>query len=92
MLLTLKYYIVINIITYFAYFLDKLASKKKNVKGSDRISEQTLLLLTIFGGAIGAHVSMNTFRHKTSKDKFVRIVNIFSILHFLVITYLIFSL
>ena len=39
--------------------------KKRAVKHQYRISERTLWLFAIFGGAIGCTLGMNTYRHKT---------------------------
>ena len=63
----LKYYlIVINIISFLAYGIDKrLAIKKKW-----RISEQTLIGLGFIGGALGSLIGMNIWHHKTKKVLF----------------------
>lgn len=61
------YIIAINIITFFAMFIDK----KKAQHGSYRISEKTLFTLVLLGGGIGGIAGMYTFRHKTQKTKFV---------------------
>lgn len=60
------YLIVINLIAFFAMFLDKQKAKR----GKWRIPEQTLLILAIIGGSIGAIAGMYTFRHKTKKLRF----------------------
>ena len=44
------YLIVINVVTFTVYGIDKLKAKQ----GSWRISEATLLLLAVIGGSIGA--------------------------------------
>ena len=44
------YLVLINVITFIAYGIDKLKAKK----GKWRIPEATLLLLAIVGGSIGA--------------------------------------
>ena len=46
----LYYLIVINIVTFLVYGIDKWKSKQ----GSWRISEATLLILAVIGGSIGA--------------------------------------
>ena len=61
------YIIAINIITFFAMFIDK----KKAQHGSYRISEKTLFTLVLLGGGIGGIAGMYIFRHKTQKTKFV---------------------
>ena len=60
------YLIIINIITFILYGLDKMFA----IKSMWRISEKTLILLATFGGAIGAILAMYFFRHKTKTPKF----------------------
>ncbi len=61
------YFILINLVTFFAMWLDKRKAKM----GKWRIPENTLLLLVLLGGGIGGIAGMYTFRHKTQKMKFV---------------------
>ena len=56
----------INVITFFAYGLDKL----KAVNHWWRIPEWVLLGLAVAGGSIGAYLGMMIFRHKTLKPLF----------------------
>ena len=58
--------IVINVITFLIYGIDKWKAKQ----GSWRISEATLLLLAIIGGCIGALLGMQVWHHKTMHLKF----------------------
>ncbi len=60
------YLIVINIVTFFAFGLDKRKAKKDKW----RTPEATLVTLMVVGGAIGGYFGMETFRHKTQKLKF----------------------
>ena len=60
------YLLIINIIAFFAMFIDK----KKAEKDRWRIKESTLLTLALIGGSIGAIIGMYTFHHKTRKLKF----------------------
>ena len=62
----LIYLLVINVVTFFVYGIDKY--KAKHAKW--RISEATLLLLAVFGGSIGALCGMKVWRHKTMHKKF----------------------
>ena len=62
----IMYLIAINLITFFAMYLDKRKAKY----GKWRISEQTLLILAIIGGSIGGIIGMYMFRHKTKKLRF----------------------
>lgn len=60
------YFIIINIITFLAMWIDKKRAKKCKW----RISEPTLLTLGILGGSVGGMIGMYTFRHKTKKKRF----------------------
>jgi uncharacterized membrane protein YsdA (DUF1294 family) len=57
-----------NVLTWAAYRLDKLCARRQ----WRRISERTLLLLTLFGG-VGALTAMyaHHHRHKSQKTSFV---------------------
>ena len=61
------YFVVINLIGFFIMWLDK----RKAIKGSWRIPEKTLFVITGLGGGIGTIAGMYTFRHKTKKIGFV---------------------
>ncbi|MFU8970316.1 DUF1294 domain-containing protein [Chryseobacterium wangxinyae] len=63
----LYFIIVINLITFFTFSLDKW----KAVKNRIRISEFSLLILTFIGGTIGAVLAIVIFRHKVSKTNFL---------------------
>ena len=52
---------VMSVIAFFTYWADKVKAKK----GAWRIRESVLLGLGLLGGAAGALISMNIFRHKT---------------------------
>ena len=60
------YLIIINIIGFFAMWIDK----RKAQKGRWRISEQALFYITLLGGGIGTIAGLYTFRHKTKKLRF----------------------
>lgn len=60
------YLVIINITAFAAYGADKQKAKK----GKWRISENTLLLLAVLGGSIGAICGMKLFHHKTKKAAF----------------------
>ena len=63
----LKYYLVIvNILAFILYGLDK----QKAVRKQWRISEAQLLGIAVIGGSIGAILGMQFFHHKTRKWKF----------------------
>lgn len=67
---SIVYLIIINVITFFAYGIDKIKAKK----GRWRTPESVLLLLTFMGGAAGALAGMHLFRHKTHHKKFTILV------------------
>ena len=58
--------IIINLITFLLYGIDKRKAKK----GMWRISEVTLLLLAVIGGSIGAWLGIKIWHHKTLHKKF----------------------
>lgn len=71
------YLILINLITFFTYGADKQKARKNKW----RIPENTLILLALSGGSIGAYLAMQTFRHKTQKIKFKIGIPIIILLH-----------
>lgn len=60
------YLIVVNLITFFIYGLDKA----KSGTGARRTPEKTLWLLALLGGSPAALAAMKLFRHKTKKVSF----------------------
>ena len=60
------YLLVINVVTFIVYGIDKYKAKKAKW----RISEATLLLLAVLGGSIGAWMGMKVWHHKTMHKKF----------------------
>jgi uncharacterized membrane protein YsdA (DUF1294 family) len=71
----LTYLIIINIISFIIYGLDKLLAILKKY----RIPEGVLLSLSIIGGPLGSLLSMLIFHHKTKKLLFY-IINIISLI------------
>lgn len=61
------YLIVVNLLTWIIYGIDKWKAKRR----AWRIPERTLLLLVAAGGCTGALAGMLMFRHKTRKLKFM---------------------
>ena len=82
--LVLYYIVIINILTFIVYGLDKLKAKK----GKWRIPESTLLLLAIIGGSIGAFLGMKVWHHKTMHKKFKYGIPLIIILQLGVLLYL----
>ncbi len=62
----LYYLLVINILTFAVYGIDKWKAKQARW----RISEATLLMLAVIGGTIGALLGMQVWHHKTMHLKF----------------------
>lgn len=60
------YIVVINIVTFFVYGIDKWKAKRSKW----RISEAALLGLAVLGGSIGAWLGMKVWHHKTMHKKF----------------------
>ncbi len=84
----LIYILIVNIIAFIAYGVDK----KQAQNDRRRISEKTLISFAVCGGAIGAVIGMFTFHHKVRKIKFVVIVPAFTILWTVVTGLLIYKL
>lgn len=60
------YLLGVNGIVFFLMYIDK----QKAIKGQFRIPERTFWLLALLGGAVGAYIGMNVFRHKTKHPSF----------------------
>jgi len=59
-------YIVMNMIGLIVMKVDK----SRAIKHQYRISENTLWLVAVFGGAVGTTAGMQMFRHKTKHTSF----------------------
>jgi uncharacterized membrane protein YsdA (DUF1294 family) len=59
----ITYFIIINIVTFITFGLDKYYA----IKNKFRVSESTLFCLCIIGGSFLGYVGMKVFRHKTKK-------------------------
>ena len=77
------YLIAINLITFFAMWLDKWKAKR----GKWRIPENTLFIITAIGGGIGTIAGMYLFRHKTKKWTFKIGLPVLLILDILIVLY-----
>ncbi|WP_442870534.1 DUF1294 domain-containing protein [Clostridium sp. NSJ-145] len=60
------YFIIINFVSFILMYIDK----RRAIKKEWRISEHTLILISLLGGSIGSLIGMYTFRHKTKHLKF----------------------
>lgn len=65
------YIVFINIYAFVLYGMDKKKSKTRKAR---RISERALLKSSMLGGACGAFIAMQVFRHKTLHKKFIILV------------------
>ena len=77
------YFVIINLFGFFIMWLDKRKAKK----GSWRIPEKTLFIITALGGGIGTTAGMYAFRHKTQKVQFVIGFPLITILEIIAIVY-----
>lgn len=60
------YLLLINVLTFAIYGLDKRAARR----GHPRVPEMLLLFLGFVGGTVAAFVAQRYFRHKTKKLRF----------------------
>ena len=63
----LIYFALINLLAFIMFCVDKRAAQNNGW----RISEKALIIVSMLGGSVGSLVSMNMFRHKTKKMKFI---------------------
>ena len=78
------YYLLINVITFAAYGVDK----RKAIRDQWRIPELTLISMAFLGGFIGAPLGMLTFHHKIRKIKFRILIPVAVILHIILIIFI----
>lgn len=78
------YVAVMSIAALLCYGADKL----KAIRGGWRISEKTLLTLSIAGGALGGLIGMRLFRHKTRHAYFWAVNYVFLAIHIALIVWL----
>ena len=75
------YLAVINLVTFCAFAVDKL----KAMADAWRISEKTLLTLSVLGGAVGGWIAMQLCRHKTKTPIFKYGLPVIIIVHIIII-------
>ena len=73
----LIYFVLISLTASAAACIDKLKAKN----GKRRISENTLILLGLFGGAAAEYITMKVIRHKTRHNKFMIGLPLFILFH-----------
>ena len=78
----IEYLIIINLICFCFYGLDKFLA----CKHLTRIPEVVLFFISLIGGSLGALLGMKVFHHKTKKIKFW----VFNIILFFIYTYILF--
>ena len=81
------YFVFISLITVIVTTSDKIKAKK----GKRRISEKTLILLGLFGGALAEYVTMKIIRHKTLHKKFMLGLPLIILLHIVLVYFLYFK-
>ena len=75
------YLLMVNILAFALYGLDKRKAKKKKF----RISERTLLWMARLGGGIGSWIGIMLVHHKTKHTKFKIVVPLWTVLWLIVI-------
>ena len=85
--IVLVYLVIINVVTFFMYGIDKWKAKKSKM----RIRETALLGLAVLGGSIGAWLGMKVWHHKTLHKKFRYGVPAIIIIQLALIVYFIIS-
>lgn len=74
--LLILYLILINLLGFVLYGVDKAKSKGK----SRRVPERTLLWVARLGGGLGCWLGMMLFRHKTKHTRFMILVPLWTVL------------
>lgn len=78
------YIAVLSVILLIFMYVDK----QRAIHKEWRISEKTLLLLGLFGGAIGGVIAMYLFRHKTRHNIFAFGFTLLAAVHIFIIVQL----
>ena len=82
-----SYLLIINLVAFYLYWNDKRRAKKQKW----RIPENTLLMIALIGGSVGALLGMQVFHHKTKHWKFKILVPLFLIIQIMLGIYLYWS-
>jgi uncharacterized membrane protein YsdA (DUF1294 family) len=80
----ITYFVLVNLLAIFLMKKDKKLAKTPDAR---RIRERTLLVVALAGGGLGEYYAMYKYKHKTLHQKFLVIVPISILLHFLVLSY-----
>lgn len=73
----LVFLLVMNFLALIAFAADK---RRAVVRGR-RMPERHLLMISLFGGSIGAKLGQRLFRHKTRKQPFASLLNAIALVH-----------
>lgn len=84
MKIILVYLIVINLLTFFLFGIDKLLA----IRNAQRIPEKNLLGFSFIGGAFGGLLGIFIFRHKVSKPSFLWRFALVFILQFILFAFM----
>ena len=79
----LAYFITVNVLGLVLFGIDKWKAKHDKW----RISEATLLSVTVIGGSIGAWVGMKVWHHKTMHKKFKYGIPLVIVLQFVLLLF-----
>lgn len=79
-----RIFIPLSFMTFVLYGYDKFQAKNDGW----RVSEKVLLLLGVFGGAIGGLIGMQVFHHKTRKNYFWVINGLAAVAHIALVLFL----
>ena len=71
------YLMVINIVTFFIFGIDKYLAVIK----WRRIAEKVLWILSVIGGSLGGFIGMEIFRHKRRKMNFYLVMLLILLAH-----------
>lgn len=78
--------LLINIITSIVFGIDK----RKAIKNQRRISEKSLLILSLFA-PFGGLLGMKIFHHKTRKLKFIISIPLFLLIQISIFVYILYG-
>ncbi len=78
----LAWLLAMSAVTFAVYGIDK----RRAIRSSRRISERTLLSLSLIGGAFGGLAAMSAFRHKTRHRYFWAINGAAAAVHVFILT------
>ncbi|MFO0834711.1 MAG: DUF1294 domain-containing protein [Phycisphaerales bacterium] len=81
MLIYLAIVVVMGLVTFVAFWLDK----RRAVRGDRRISERALHAMELAGGWVGAIAAMFVIRHKNRKPAYWAVTGVIALAHMTVI-------